>query len=154
MKAVIVHWMAGSKAARLAFRVEKPPVARVVSAWQTASKRGMSRTTSTPASTAVSAAPTRTVSRAVSAIRGSVFSAVGPGASAESTSTPHWRRPSTQTNRMTIPRPPSHWVSARQRSSERGSDSTSEKMVAPVVERPEADSNRPFTTNPGPKKAR
>ena len=154
MKPVIVHWMTGSKAARLAFRVEKPPVARVVSAWQTASNSGMSRAASTRTSTPVRTAPTRTVSRAVSAMRGSVFSAVGPGASAERTSTPHCRRPSTQTNRMTIPSPPSHWVSARHSNSERGSDSTSEKIVAPVVERPDADSNTAFTAKPGPKKVR
>ena len=154
MKPVIVHWIAGPKAPSPAFREEKPPVARVVRAWQTASNAGMSSSRSTTTRTAVSAAPTSTVSRAVSTMRGSVFSTVGPGASAVSTSTPQCRRPRTRTNRITMPSPPSHWVSARQSSSERGSDSTSAKMVAPVVEMPEADSKTASTAKAGPKNAR
>ena len=54
---------------------------------------------------------------------------------------------------MMIPSPPSHWVIARQSSRERGSHSTSGKMVAPVVENPEADSKRPFTRKPKPNSA-
>ena len=153
MKAMMTHWTIGSNAPTLSFRVEKPPVASVVSAWQIASKAGTSRSRSSPTRIAVSTVPTITVSRAVSLILGSVFSGVGPGASAVSTSTAHWRRPSSQTKMMTIPSPPSHWVRALQSSRERGSHSTSGKMVAPVVEKPDADSNRPFTTKPGPNSA-
>ena len=153
MKVPITHCTVASKAPIEPFRVEKPPVARVVSAWQTASKTGTRSAARITTSTAVSTAPTMKVSRAVSVILGSVFSGVGPGASAESTSTPHCRRPSRKTKRITMPSPPSHWVRARHSSSDRGSDSTSAKMLAPVVEKPEADSKIPFTTKPGPNKA-
>ena len=153
MNAMITHWTAGSNAPTLALRVEKPPVARVVNAWQTASNAGTSRARRIPMRIAVRTDPTMTVSRAVSVILGSVFSAVGPGASADSTSTPHWRRPSSQTKMMMMPSPPSHCVIARQSSRERGSHSTSGKMVAPVVENPEADSKRPFTRKPKPNSA-
>ena len=45
-------------------------------------------------------------------------------------------------NSTSTPMPPIHWVSARQKRIPLGMASTSVRMVAPVVVRPEAVSNR------------
>ena len=50
----------------------------------------------------------------------------------------------------TTPRPPIKWVADLQNSRLRGSASTSERMVAPVVVKPETLSNQALTTVKGP----
>ena len=50
------------------------------------------------------------------------------------------------TVKTTIPTPPCHWVRLRQKSSDLGKDSTSEKTLAPVVVKPEIVSKKASRT--------
>ena len=50
----------------------------------------------------------------------------------------------------TTPNPPIKWVEERQNRRLRGRTSTSSRMVAPVVVKPETLSNQAFTTVNGP----
>ena len=50
----------------------------------------------------------------------------------------------------TTPKPPIKWVEALQKRSDLGSASTSERMLAPVVVKPDTLSNQAFITLKGP----
>ncbi len=70
--------------------------------------------------------------------RGCIFALMGPVASAANTLT----LPPTNEGRMamvknTIPKPPTHWESDRQKRMPRGRLSTSSKTLEPVVEKPD-----------------
>ena len=74
------------------------------------------------------------------------FSSVGPAASAKKSSRPPTAsRGSTAMNSAMTPRPPSHCVRARQKNIPRPSAPKSVRIVAPVVVRPDIDSNRAST---------
>ena len=125
---------------------EKPPADSVVSAWHAASNSGIPAACSTISSAAVRPAYSRQRYAAVSRTCGASDWAVGPGASVKNSwRTPNASRGSIATNSVMTPIPPSHWVSARQNIVARSSCPKSTSTVAPVVVKPDIDSNTAST---------
>ena len=131
----------------LAVRVEKPPVARVVKACATASNGPIPATTSKRANAPVRATYTPHREVAVSATRGVSFSDWAPENSARYRCMPPCPTSGrTAMTKTTIPMPPSHEDRARQSRMGRESDSTSERIEAPVVVTPEVASKTASVT--------
>ena len=127
----------------LSLRGENPPIATVLKVCITASSGCMPASSSRATSSADM--PTYSSHRilAVWAMRGVSLSTVGPGASLRSTfSPPIPMRGRIATVSTTIPMPPSHCISERQNSIERGSASMSVRIVAPVVVKPDIASKK------------
>ncbi len=143
------------KAATLSVRVEKPPVPRVEKVWHAASKALMPAARSRAYSASDRPAYTFQSASAVSAMRGASFSDRAPENSAlYSAIPPAPIRGSTAMVRSTTPMPPSQCVKCRQNWITGGSTSTRGRIVAPVVVKPETDSNTASVTvaNAGVKK--
>ena len=111
MNRVMTYCTPGPKAAALALRVLKPPVARVVKLWQRASNRSRSSSIRATVSTPVSSTYTAQRRLAVSLMRGCSLSAVGPGDSAMNSCMPPMPRMGRMAMVSTMmPMPPTHWV--------------------------------------------
>jgi len=125
---------------------ENPPHAMVVKVWVRLSYTPIPANSSAMNSTAEMTTYTIHSILAVSLSLGLSLSSVGPGASALN----NWR-PATASlgrmakNNMMIPMPPSHCIKQRQNSKAFEWDSISVIMVAPVVVKPDMDSNRAST---------
>ena len=79
---------------------------------------------------------------AVCRARGTIFPTEGPGTSARMTCMERsLAKGSTAMIKTSTPMPPIQWVKLRQNSSPRGSASTSVRMLAPVVVKPDTVSN-------------
>ena len=138
MKTMHVHSMAGlPNAPILSLRVEKPPVATVENAWQSASMESIPRFHRI--SPCVRVKPRYRNQRifAVVAIEAVNLSLSGPDASALMSRKPP--APSMgiiATPSATMPMPPSQWVVQRHTFTLRGSASTFASTVAPVAVKP------------------
>ncbi len=139
-----IHVMAGEpKAAMLALRVEKPPVEMVAKEWDHGVVKVHARQTQSH-----DLRRRQTNVDAIEHLGGVVDMGQQLALDRAGAFGPHQvygPRPVQgirARNSTSTPMPPIHWVSARQKRIPLGMASTSVRMVAPVVVRPEAVSNR------------